>query len=66
MAIIFEFWNILLSAVMKFSSQERKVEEVFVQKTHKELMLFWRQGDGVNDLLNSALVLFFFIYCELL
>lgn len=46
MSRIFEFWNILLTAVMKSPSQERKVEEIFVQETHKELMLFWRQADG--------------------
>lgn len=62
MVRIFEFWNMLLTAVMKSPSQERKVTEIFVQKTQKELMFFWRQADGVNDLLNSALALFFIIY----
>jgi len=46
MARIFEFWNILLTAVIKSPSQDRKVKEIFVQKTHTELMLFWRQADG--------------------
>lgn len=59
---IFEFWNMLLTAVMKSPSQQRKVTEIFVQKTQKELMFFWRQADGVNDLLHSALALFFIIY----
>lgn len=52
----------LLTAVMKSPSQQRKVTEIFVQKTQKELMFFWRQADGVNDLLHSALALFFIIY----
>lgn len=59
---IFEFWNMLLTAVMKSPPQERKVTEIFVQKTQKELMLFWRQADGVNNLLHSALALFSITY----